>query len=204
MPRWLNQVLKKDPELEASSINQRWEPRLVDECMKKTLPSRAGRVRQAFNACDTSRTGMIKVTDVRTVLNKMNLAMTDLQFEGVLSHFDQSGGKTDRRRCRRRVVVVPLIEWTHDESGVFQELSPPRTSRDSTCITILSRRTFRSFPTCPSVRPSCWSGARSTSILVADSPSFCVHFRWGHPVEQVSDVADAIVVDALAGDVLDV
>ena len=32
------------------------------------------------------------MNDVRTVLNKLKLAMTDLQFDGVLSHFDHSSG----------------------------------------------------------------------------------------------------------------
>ena len=50
---------KKDAQLEASQINTRWEPRLVDKCLKAKLPQRASKIRQGFNACDTSRTGMI-------------------------------------------------------------------------------------------------------------------------------------------------
>lgn len=87
----------KQTETTTTAIKRRWDAAQVDACLRQKLAERAGAVKRALDSCDVARDGKVTTSDLRNVLKKHNLDMTNAQFREVMSHFDvDSQGRLER------------------------------------------------------------------------------------------------------------
>jgi len=87
-----NEVPVQEEAASATSINRRWESHEVDECLRKKLGERPAHIKRLLGPADAHRNGLIAVADLRTILRKSNLDMSENQFKELLSHFDIEKG----------------------------------------------------------------------------------------------------------------